>query len=149
MWNWFLGHLKDVSWRNFRTFKQVNMARQEQNTEWTQKISFFIFILHIIYVSKNCLRILVTRQAWNAQASYHMCKQKLLTSSGEDKWVKRTYRIIYVSKIAYVSRRKQTDKKFTKPHTQACIACIHQWRTWNPRSKSGNEPERRVINKVW
>ena len=37
------------------------MARQEQNTEWTQKISFFIFILHIICVSKNCLQVLVKK----------------------------------------------------------------------------------------
>lgn len=39
------------------------MARQKQNTEWTQKISFFIFILHIICVSVKRLHILVTRQA--------------------------------------------------------------------------------------
>lgn len=38
------------------------MARQEQNTEWTQKISFFIFILHIICVSVKRLHILVTSQ---------------------------------------------------------------------------------------
>ena len=46
------------------------MARQEQNTEWTQKISFFIFILHIIYVSKNCLRILVrkTNESENSES---------------------------------------------------------------------------------
>ena len=93
----FSGIWKMSAGEIFRTFKQVNMARQKQNTEWTQKISFFIFILHIICVSVKRLHILVTRQAWNALASYHMCKQFLLTHSGEEGERKWEFRIICVS----------------------------------------------------
>ena len=45
----------------FRIFKQVNMAQQEQNTEWTQKNFFFYFYF-----------------------AYYIRKQKLLTYSGNE-----------------------------------------------------------------
>ena len=60
------------------------MAQQEQNTEWTQKISFFIFILHIIYVSKNCLHILA-RKTNESDLPNHIHRHALLVSTNGER----------------------------------------------------------------
>ena len=70
----FSGIWKMSAGEIFRIFKQVNMAQQEQNTEWTQKNFFFYFYF-----------------------AYYMCKHLLLTHSGEEDERKWEFRIICVS----------------------------------------------------